>query len=120
VREARRDPNTGPFDAEVRARAVAAMFDKIGPAVLVTHSQGGGPGWLTVMKTANVRAVVSYEPGSGFVFPAGELPAPMSSLTGDRRTNSGMKTLHAIPPLVCPGRPPDFFATTSTAVASDG
>lgn len=75
-------PNTGPFDAEVSARAVAALFDKVGPGILVTHSQGGGPGWLTVMKSANVRAVVSYEPGSGFVFPEGEVPAPMSSLTG--------------------------------------
>lgn len=75
-------PNTGPFDAEVSARAVTALFEKIGPGILVTHSQGGGPGWLTAMKTANVRAVVSYEPGSGFVFPDGELPAPMSSLTG--------------------------------------
>jgi alpha/beta hydrolase family protein len=75
-------PNTGPFDAELSARAVAALFDKIGPGILVTHSQGGGPGWLTVMKNANVRAVVSYEPGSGFVFPDGEVPAPLSSLTG--------------------------------------
>jgi hypothetical protein len=34
------------------------------------------------MKNENVRAVVSYEPGSGFVFPAGEVPAPMPSATG--------------------------------------
>jgi hypothetical protein len=50
--------------------------------VLVTHSQSGGPGWLTAMKSPDVRAIVAYEPGSGFVFPAGELPAPMTSLTG--------------------------------------
>jgi hypothetical protein len=75
-------PNTGPYDAEVNARAVAALFNKIGPAILVTHSQSGGPGWLTVMKSPSVRAVVSYEPGSGFVFPEGEVPAPMPSLTG--------------------------------------
>lgn len=75
-------PNTGPFDAEVSARAVAALFEKIGDGVLVTHSQGGGPGWLTAMKSSRVRAVVSYEPGSGFVFPEGEVPAPMPSLTG--------------------------------------
>jgi hypothetical protein len=75
-------PNTGPYDAEVNARAVAALFKKIGPAILVTHSQSGGPGWLTVMKSPDVRAVVSYEPGSGFVFPEGEVPAPMPSLTG--------------------------------------
>lgn len=75
-------PNTGPYDAEVNARAVAALFKKIGPAILVTHSQSGGPGWMTVMKAPEVRAVVSYEPGSGFVFPEGEVPAAMPSLTG--------------------------------------
>ena len=32
--------------------------------------------------TANVRAVVSIEPGSGFVFPGGELPEPMPSSNG--------------------------------------
>lgn len=72
-------PNTGPFDTGVISDAGAALFKKIGPGVLVTHSQGGGPGWFTAMKSPNVRAVVAYEPGSGFVFPEGELPAPMKS-----------------------------------------
>jgi pimeloyl-ACP methyl ester carboxylesterase len=75
-------PNTGPFDAEVVSDAISALFAKIGPGVLVTHSQGGGPGWLTAMKSSNVRALVSYEPGSGFVFPNGEVPPVMASLTG--------------------------------------
>jgi len=39
-------------------------------------------GWITAMKTPNIRAIVSYEPGSGFVFPEGELPAPMASSAG--------------------------------------
>ncbi|HYS82438.1 MAG TPA: hypothetical protein VEM76_17140 [Anaeromyxobacteraceae bacterium] len=64
------------------SRAVSALFDRIGPGVLVTHSQGGGPGWLTAMKNPNVRAVVAYEPGSGFVFPEGEVPPAMPCLTG--------------------------------------
>jgi hypothetical protein len=34
------------------------------------------------MKSPNVRAVVSYEPGSGFVFPEGEVPPAMPCLTG--------------------------------------
>jgi hypothetical protein len=75
-------PNTGPFDVEVISDAVSALFNKIGPGILVTHSQGGGPGWVTAMKNRNVRAVVSYEPGSGFVFPNGEVPPPMPSSGG--------------------------------------
>lgn len=75
-------PNTGPFDAGLISDAVVALFDKVGPGILVTHSQGGGPGWLTAIKSENTRAVVSYEPGSGFVFPAGEVPAAMPSAAG--------------------------------------
>ncbi|MES2973735.1 MAG: alpha/beta fold hydrolase [Pseudomonadota bacterium] len=75
-------PNTGPFDLEVNADAVAALFQKIGPGVLVTHSQGGGPGWFAAARSTNVRAIVAYEPGSNFIFPQGEVPAPMPS-SGD-------------------------------------
>ncbi len=75
-------PNTGPFDVEVISDAVSALFNRIGPGILVTHSQGGGPGWVTAIKNRNVHAVVSYEPGSGFVFPNGEVPPPMPSSGG--------------------------------------
>jgi pimeloyl-ACP methyl ester carboxylesterase len=75
-------PNTGPFDMEVTSNAVSALFNKIGPGILVTHSQGGGPGWRTAIKNPNVRAVVAYEPGSSFIFPEGEVPPPMPAATG--------------------------------------
>ena len=68
-------PNTGPFDMEVNSAAVSALLDKIGPGILVTHSQSGGLGWRTAIKNRNVRAIVSYEPGSNFPFPEGEAPA---------------------------------------------
>lgn len=74
-------PDTGPYDAEVIADAISALFERIGPAILVTHSQGGGPGWLTAIKSRNVRAIVSFEPGSGFVFPMDEVPPPMPAAT---------------------------------------
>jgi hypothetical protein len=75
-------PNVGPIDVEVNANAIAALFDKIGPGVLVTHSHSGGMGWRTAIKSPNVRAIVSYEPGSGFVFPADEVPPPVPSSGG--------------------------------------
>jgi alpha/beta hydrolase family protein len=75
-------PNTGPFDMEVASDAVSALFDKIGPGILVTHSQSGGPGWRTAIKNKNVRAIVAYEPGSNFIFPEGEVPPPMQSSAG--------------------------------------
>jgi len=75
-------PNTGPFDIEVSTDAVAALFNRIGPGILVTHSHSGGQGWRTAIKSQNVRAIVSYEPGSNFIFPEGEVPPPMPSSFG--------------------------------------
>ena len=75
-------PNIGPIDGEVNVSAVAALFNKIGQGILVTHSHSGGFGWRTAIKNQNVRAIVSYEPGSGFVFPEGEVPDPIPSSGG--------------------------------------
>ncbi|MBV7482196.1 alpha/beta fold hydrolase [Bordetella sp. BOR01] len=72
-------PNTGAFDSNVVSDGVSALFDRIGAGILFTHSQGGGPGWLTAIKNDRVKAIVSFEPGSGFVFPEGEVPAPIPS-----------------------------------------
>ena len=71
-------PNTGPYDVQVNTSAVSALFDKIGPSILVTHSQSGGPGWRTAIENRNVRAIVSYEPGFDFPFPQEEAPQPIT------------------------------------------
>ena len=75
-------PNTGPYDAEVNTAAVSALFERIGPGILITHSQSGTLGWLTAVKNRNVRAVVSYEPGGSFVFPEGEMPPSVTFANG--------------------------------------
>jgi hypothetical protein len=75
-------PDTGPYDIGVMCDAVSALFNKIGAAILVTHSHAGGPGWLTAIKNRNVHAIVAYEPGRGFLFPDGEVPPPMPSWGG--------------------------------------
>jgi hypothetical protein len=75
-------PNIGGFDTKVITDAVSALFSKIGPAILVSHSHSGGFGWATAIKNQNVRAIVSYEPGSGFIFPEGEVPTPVESSSG--------------------------------------
>jgi len=72
-------PNTGSFDAGIISDAVSKLFDKIGEGILVTHSQGGGPGWLTAIKNNKIKAIVAYEPYSSFMFPKGELPQPIKS-----------------------------------------
>ncbi|QNI00329.1 alpha/beta hydrolase [Shewanella algae] len=75
-------PNTGPYDADVISDAMAMLFDKTGPGILFSHSQAGGPGWLTAIKSKNVKGIVALEPGSGFIFPEGEIPEAMPSAAG--------------------------------------
>ena len=48
----------------------------------MTHSHSGGFGWRAAIQNRNIRAIVSYEPGSGFIFPEGEVPPPMPSSAG--------------------------------------
>ena len=57
------------IDNEVVARAVAAAIDEIydrtgQDSILVTHSQGGLPGWEVPRYTDHVAAVVAIEPGA--------------------------------------------------------
>jgi pimeloyl-ACP methyl ester carboxylesterase len=67
-------------DPEAISSALIALLNKIGPAVLVTHSNSGLWGWLAAARSSNAKGVVSYEPG--FVFPRGEIPAPVPLYKG--------------------------------------
>lgn len=75
-------PNTGAYDEQLISDSMVEVLKRSGSSILVTHSQGGGPGWWAAIKSDNVKAIVSYEPGSGFVFPENELPEALPSLTG--------------------------------------
>jgi hypothetical protein len=75
-------PSPASFDLEVNTIAVSALFDRIGPGILVTHSASGSQGWHTAIRNQNVKAIVSYEPGGDFPFPEGGAPAPIAFSTG--------------------------------------
>ena len=75
-------PNTGPFDFEIVSSGIAAVIDRVGPSILVTHSQGGPVGWLTALKSKHIRAIVAYEPGGLYPFPPGMNPSDALSPTG--------------------------------------
>jgi hypothetical protein len=115
-------PNTGPFDMNVVSNGVSALFDRVGAGILFTHSQGGGPGWLTAIKNKNVKAIVAFEPGSSFIFPEGEAPAPIPSafdtVQGATVPMSQFMALTKIPILVLygdniPDKPVDLPAQDS-------
>jgi pimeloyl-ACP methyl ester carboxylesterase len=67
-------------NADVISGALVALLDRIGPAIVVTHSQSGLFGWLAGARSANVKGIVAYEPG--FVFQQGEVPAPIPLYKG--------------------------------------
>jgi hypothetical protein len=69
-------PDTAATSNDVAAGAIVALFDKIGPAVLLTHSASGVLGWITASKSPNVKAVYAYEPVTQ-VFPEGQVPPPV-------------------------------------------
>ncbi|WP_316748185.1 alpha/beta fold hydrolase [Pedobacter gandavensis] len=94
-------PDTGPIDFEVNTNAVSELFDKIAEGVLVTHSHSGGMGWLTALKNPKIKAIVSYEPGSNFIFPEGEVPETIPYVGGALKASgvalSDFKRLTQIP-----------------------
>lgn len=61
--------------------ALDAVAHKIGNHILVTHSAGGFPGWMSAINNPEVKGIIALEPG-GFVFPEKEVPDALPGLTG--------------------------------------
>ena len=78
-------PGTGdePSTSEFRlfmGKTGAALFDRLGDGILITHSNSGQYGWEIAMATQKVRAIVAYEPGA-CAFPNEEPPADVPAKT---------------------------------------
>lgn len=57
--------------------ATAALLDRIGPAVLLTHSQSGAFGWqIADVRPRHVKAIVAIEPALGPTIPASGSATP--------------------------------------------
>jgi pimeloyl-ACP methyl ester carboxylesterase len=93
--------NTGPSNNTVITAGVAALFEQIGPSVLVTHSASGILGWLTAIQSPNVVALHAYEP-TDYVFPSNNLPAPIGTGAAQISPN--------------PVSPSDFLALTKIPI----
>lgn len=63
---------------ELERRAGAELLDRVGPAILCTHSAGGPAGWLSAAERPDlVRAIVALEPlGPPYRAPDQGLPLP--------------------------------------------
>ncbi|MGE0628764.1 MAG: alpha/beta hydrolase [Hyphomicrobiaceae bacterium] len=66
-----------PLQQALNGEAGAALLDRIGPAVVMTHSQAGPFGWLTADRRPRlVRAIVAVEPNGPPVHDVDFLGAP--------------------------------------------
>ena len=70
-----------PENEQIETDALAQLLTELGRSVVLTHSSTGIRGWITATKTANVAAIVSYEPGNA-VFPEGEIPPAIRRVDG--------------------------------------
>ncbi len=87
--------------------SIVALLDKIGPAILVTHSQSGIHGWMARYKSDNVKGIITFE--GGYVFPDNKVPAPLKNCAGANvaqgtaTTVANFKRLAQVPVLVMYG-----------------
>ncbi|MBT6208965.1 MAG: alpha/beta fold hydrolase, partial [Woeseia sp.] len=75
----------GQENEDVETDALAVLMGEIGPSIMLTHSSTGIRGWIAAIKSDNVAAIVSYEPGE-FVYPEGELPPPIPMAGGGEQS----------------------------------
>jgi pimeloyl-ACP methyl ester carboxylesterase len=69
--------NSLPKQQELNRDAGAALLDKIGPAILLTHSQAGAFGWpIADARPKLVKAILAVEPSGPPVHDANYLGAP--------------------------------------------
>lgn len=74
----------GDVSAKLVGEAGAALLDKIGPAIVVTHSQSGAFGWaIGEARPALVKAIVAVEPSGPPFFGA---PPPWGDSDPDKLT----------------------------------
>lgn len=66
-----------PLQQELTSDGIVALLEKIGPAILLTHSQSGATGWpVADAKPDQVKAIVAVEPSGPPFYNVDNVPAP--------------------------------------------
>lgn len=73
----------GDFDNNMVAQALAATIDEVYErtgenSIVVTHSQGGGPGWTAAKYTNHIAAIIAIEPGGAPAADSADFQAVLS------------------------------------------
>ena len=74
----------GPLNEKLTADALIVLLDKIGPAIILTHSMSGKPGWLVAdARPKLVKGMLAVEPNGP---PFHEAPYAWGSSPGEKLT----------------------------------
>jgi len=66
-----------PLQMELSSDAILALLEKIGPAIVLTHSQSGAIGWpVADARPDRVKAVIAIEPSGPPFYSVENVPAP--------------------------------------------
>jgi pimeloyl-ACP methyl ester carboxylesterase len=66
-----------PLQQELSSSGILALLEKIGPAILLTHSQSGATGWPVADAQPNrVKALIAVEPSGPPFYNVDNVPAP--------------------------------------------
>ncbi|RXF72674.1 alpha/beta hydrolase [Hansschlegelia zhihuaiae] len=71
-------------DPVVVVDGLVALVEKIGPCIVVTHSQSVPFGWQMAIRSSNVKGIIAFEGGS--YFPDGEQPVAIPTYAGTAST----------------------------------
>jgi pimeloyl-ACP methyl ester carboxylesterase len=66
-----------PLQQQLSSDALIALVDKIGPAIVLTHSQSGATGWpVADARPEKVKAVIAIEPSGPPFYNVDNVPSP--------------------------------------------
>lgn len=77
-------------DNTIITNSIVALLDKIGPAILVTHSQSGIHGWMARFKSDKVKGIITFE--GGYVFPQTNMPPALQTCAGSNLSQGSAVT----------------------------
>lgn len=108
--------NEGPANTDsLQSVAVSALVNKIGSAVLFTHSGAGRRGWETAILNPKVKGIVAFEPG-GYLYPPDMPPSPGGESTQLTVPLSDFQKLTHVPILIIFGDNIDANVPTIQAI----
>ena len=71
--------STGPM----QAAAMAALFDRLGPALVICHSQGAAPVFAALEQSVQIAGLIAVEPSAGPAAPERLRDVPTVLISGD-------------------------------------